>query len=111
MKKTLQNFGSILSILFLTYYFNLAGFRNCLAEYAVHSLSPWYGLLAALVLLSSVARWCNTTQFFHKNGVILHACVHGRRKEFFQEGPLADLSKIFSTETKSGENLFFTTRN
>ena len=45
---------------------NLAGFRNCLAEYTVHSLSPCYGLLIALVLLNSVARWCNTTQFFTK---------------------------------------------
>ena len=34
---------------------NLARFRNCLAEYAVHSLSPCYGLLTALVLLNSVA--------------------------------------------------------
>jgi len=65
MKKTLQNFGSILSILFLTYR-NLAGFRNCLAEYTVHSLSPCCGLLATFVLLNSVARWCNTTQFFTK---------------------------------------------
>jgi len=45
---------------------NLAGFRNCLAEYTVHSLSPCYGLLTALVLLNSVVRWCNTTQFFTK---------------------------------------------
>jgi len=45
---------------------NLAGFRNCLAEYTVHSLSPCYGLLTAFALLSSVARWCNTTQFFTK---------------------------------------------
>jgi len=28
----------------------LAGFRNCLAEYTVHSLSPCFGLLTALVL-------------------------------------------------------------
>ena len=24
--------------------------------------------------------------FFYKNGVILHACVHGRRKDYFQGG-------------------------
>jgi len=48
----------------------LAGFRNCLAEYTVHSLSPYYELLYNTI--------------FHKNGVISHACVHGRRKEFFQ---------------------------
>jgi len=74
---------------------NLARFRNCLAEYTVHSLSPCYGLLAALVLLNTVARWCNTT-IFHKNGVILHVCVHGRRKDFFQGGPLVDFSISFS---------------
>jgi len=34
-------------------------------EYTVPSLSP-YGLLTALVLLSSVARCCNTTQLFTK---------------------------------------------
>jgi len=45
---------------------NLAGFRNCLAEYTVLSLSPCYGLLTALVLLNSVVRWYNTTQFFTK---------------------------------------------
>jgi len=45
---------------------NLAGFRNCLAEYTVNTLSPCYGLLTELVLLNSVARWCNTTHFFTK---------------------------------------------
>jgi len=44
----------------------LSRFRNCLAEYTVHSLSPCYGLLTALELLNSVAGWCNTTQFFTK---------------------------------------------
>jgi len=39
---------------------NLAGFRNCLAECTVHSLSSCYKLLTALVLLNSVIRWCNT---------------------------------------------------
>jgi len=45
---------------------NLAGFRNCLAAYTVHSLSPCYGLLTALVLLNSVARCCNATKFSTK---------------------------------------------
>jgi len=36
---------------------------SCLAEYTVPGLSPCYDLLTALVLLNSVARWCNTTQF------------------------------------------------
>jgi len=34
----------------------LAEFRTGLAEYTVHSLSPCYGLLNALVLLNIVAR-------------------------------------------------------
>jgi len=55
MKKTLQNFCSILSILLLTYC-NLAGFRNCLAEYTVHSLSPCYGLFTAFVLLNNICQ-------------------------------------------------------
>jgi len=45
---------------------SLKGFRDCWAGYTVHSLLPCYGLLAALVVLNSVARWCNTTQFFTK---------------------------------------------
>jgi len=32
---------------------------------------------------------------FYKKGVILHACVHGRRKDFFQRKSLVDFSKIF----------------
>jgi len=48
---------------------------------------------------------------FHKNGVILHACVHGRRKEFLQGGPLVDFSKSFSWVGQKWWNLFFTTRN
>jgi len=88
----------------------LVGFRNCLAEYTVHCLSPCYGLLAALVLLNSVARWCNNT-IFHKNGVILHACLRRCRKKFFQGGALVDFSKSFSTGGQKWWNLFFTTRN
>jgi len=46
----------------------LAGFRNCFAEYTVHRLTPFYGLLTALLLLllNSVATWCNATQFLTK---------------------------------------------
>jgi len=89
MKKMLHNFGSILSILFVC---NLAGFLNCLAEYTVHSLSPCYDLLNALVLLNSVTRWCNITQFF--NGAFLHACVHGRRKFSFPEGSTSEFFQV-----------------
>ena len=32
----------------------------------MHRLSPCFGLLTALVLLNSVARWCNRIQFFQK---------------------------------------------
>jgi len=45
---------------------NLEGFRNCLAECTVRSLSTCYKLLTSLVLLNSVTRCCNTTQFFTK---------------------------------------------
>ena len=62
IKKTLQSFRCILSILFLIYSIicnlevKLSGFHNCLAEYTVRSLSHCYGLLTALRLLNSVAR-------------------------------------------------------
>ena len=74
---------------------NLSGFRKCLAEYTVHSLSPCYGLLTALGLLNSVARWCKYNTIFHKNGVILHACVHGHRKEFLQGGTSGFFQQFF----------------
>jgi len=45
---------------------NLKKIRDCLAGYPVHSLLPCYGLLTALVLLNSAARWCNTTQFLQR---------------------------------------------
>jgi len=43
---------------------------------------------------------------FSQKGVILHACMHGRRKEVFQGGPLVDFSKRFSTGAKSCEICF-----
>jgi len=61
----------------------------------MHSLSPCYGLVTALVLLNSVARWCDTNTIFYKNVVILHACVHGLRKEFFQGGHKWIFQKFF----------------
>jgi len=69
MKETLQNFGSKLFChQYLQYIIcNLAGFRNCLVEYTVHSRScHCYGLLTASVVLNSVARWGNTARFFTK---------------------------------------------
>jgi len=98
-----QYFFDNISILFC----NLAGFRNCLAEHTARSLSLCYGLLAALVLLNNVARWCNMyNTIFHKNGVILHACVHGRPKDFFQRGPRVDFSKSVTTGANCGEICF-----
>jgi len=75
---------------------NLAGFRNCLAEYTVHSLSPCYGLFTALVLLNSVARCCNTTQFFTKM-VSFYTLVYTVVGRNFSGGPRVDFSKRFST--------------
>ena len=38
--------------------------------------------------------------------VILHACVHGRRKDLFQGGALVDFSKSFFRGDESGEICF-----
>ena len=75
-----------------------------MSEYAVQNLSPCCGLLATLVLLNSVARWCNTA-ILYINGVILHACVHERWKEFLQEGTSGFFRK-FLQGAKSGEICF-----
>jgi len=68
----------------------LAGFRNCLAEYAVHSLTPCYGLLTAMVLLNS-----DQMASYNKIDVILHDCVHGRRKGFSRWAAVVDFLKVF----------------
>jgi len=69
-----------------------------LAEYTVHSLSPCYGLLTALVLLKSVARWCNTTQFFTKMVSFYITCLCAWASEgIFPAGALVGFSKSFST--------------
>jgi len=53
MKNILQNLA-----VYLQYNdCNLAGFRMCLARDAMHTLSSCYGLLTALVLFNSVAKW------------------------------------------------------
>ena len=70
----------------------------------MHSLSPCYGLLTALVLLNSVARWCNTAQFLQKS-CNFYTGVHERRKDFIQ-GALVDFFKSFSKGAKSG-GIFF----
>jgi len=61
----------------------------------VCSLSLCYGLLTALVLLNSVARWRNTTQFFTKMmSFCLHVCM-GFGRNFSRGGPLVDFPKVF----------------
>jgi len=72
----------------------LEGFGNCLAEYTVHSLSPCYGLLTALGLLNSVARWCNTTHFLTKMvPFYMLACMGVGRN--FSRGGTSGLFKKF----------------
>ena len=84
---------------------NLAGFRNCLEEYTVHSLSPRYGLFSALVLLNSVARWCNTTQFFTKMVSFYMLVCMGVERNFSRGWPLVNF-KVFLREAKSSEICF-----
>jgi len=75
----------------------------------VHSLSHYYGLLTALVLMNSVARCCNTTQFFANYGVSAHACVvvcMGVGK-IFSRGALVDFSKRFSRGAKVAKFVFY----
>ena len=109
----LQNFGSILTILFVIYYCNFSGFRKCLAEYTVHNLSPCYGLLTALVLLNSVARFFFAKKIlpiFCKNGVILHTCAWASER-YFPGGPLVDFFRSFPRKAKSGEICFLPHEN
>ena len=83
-----------------------AGFHNCLAEYTVHNLSPCYGLFrpTALVLLNSVARWCNTINWWNFTCLCAWAS-----EEIFPGEPLVDFSKRFSRGgAKSGEICFLT---
>jgi len=81
-----QYFFDDISNLICNVAVNLVGFRNRLAEYTVHSLSPCYGLLTALVLLNSVARWCNTTQFFTKIVSFYTLVCMGVGRNFSREG-------------------------
>ena len=55
----LQNFGSILSILFVI----LQEFVMFGRKHRAQSVTLLRLAYAALMLLNSVARWCNTTQF------------------------------------------------
>jgi len=108
MKKTLQNFGRMLSILFLAYICNLAGFRNCLAEYTVHSLSPCYTSLSPLVLLNSVARWCNTTNIFTIMVSFYMLVCMGVGRNFSRRAHQWIFPNVFLRKAKSGEIWFLT---
>jgi len=82
-------------MLFVTYC-NLAVLRDCLAEYTVHRLSTCYLLLTAFVLLNSVARWCNATQFFTKMvSFYMLACMCVGRN-FSRGGGIVDFYNRFS---------------
>jgi len=71
----------------------------------VPSLSPWCGLLTALVVLNSVAGWCNTTQFLQKWYNFTCLCAWAS-EGFFPGGRYWIFSKSFSRGAKSGEIRF-----
>jgi len=85
---------------------NLVRLRNCLAAYTVHSLSPCYGLLTALVLLNSVARWCNATQFFTKMVSFYMLVCMGVRRNYSLGGHQWIFPKVFLQGAKRGEICF-----
>ena len=103
MKNILQNLA-VFSQYCLQYVIcDLAGFRNCLAEYTVRSLSSCYGLLTAVADLLSVHRtgvveecfkMVKYNTMFYKNGVILHA--FGRQKHFWASEKFLGVRNIFS---------------
>jgi len=84
---------------------------------------PWLKTLVTLLRMSLIIEYlfnisyCDFLQtqlhnIRHKNGVILHACVHGRRKEVFLSGSLVDFSKRVSRlGARGGEICIYTTRN
>jgi len=74
---------------------NLVGFRNRLAEYTVRSLSPCYGLLTELVLLNSVAAWCNTAQLFAKMVSLYMLVCMGVGRNFSRGGTSGLFQKFF----------------
>jgi len=87
MKTMLQNFGSFLSILFVIWQ-DFVMFGRIHRAQSVTLLWLAYRIGVVAVLPDGVIQ-----HKFYKNGAILHACVHGRRKDF---------SKRFSRGAKSG---------
>jgi len=68
MREMLQNFSSILSILFVIWQFIWQDFMIVWKNIPCTVCHPAMAclVLIALVLLNSVARWCNTIQLFQK---------------------------------------------
>jgi len=77
---------------------SLKRFRDCWTGYTVNSLLPCYGLLTALVVLNSVARWCN---------VILLACVHGHREYFSRGGTSGLFRTLFRGDGGRSVDIFY----
>jgi len=97
MKNMLQNFGSILSILFVIYSLQFRSEFSRIAYFfgkAVHRLSFCYGLLTALVLLNSFAIWCNETQFFEKWCNFARLCAWASER-FFPRGATSGFFQKF----------------
>jgi len=75
MKKMWQNFGNIFSILLVIWLKFVIVWQNTLCTVCHPAMAYHIG----------VVEWCNASVFY-KNGVNLHACMHGRRKDFFPGG-------------------------
>ena len=105
MKKMLQNFGSILSILF----------AMCVIVIWQDFVIVWQNTPCTLCYpaMACLPHWCCWTvllngvmqHIFYKNGEILHACVHARRK-CFSRGATSGFSKSLSREGQKWWNLF-----
>jgi len=84
MKKTLHHFDSILSIVFVLYYLQFGRISQLFGR--IHSAQS-VTLIWLAYRIGVVEQCCRMVKYntnFYKNGVLLHASVHGRRKDFFQ---------------------------
>ena len=64
-----------------------------MGEYAVQSVTLLW-LAHRIGVIEQCCQMAQCSKFFYKNGVILHACVHGRRKDL-SRGALVDFSASF----------------
>jgi len=101
MKKLLQNFDSILSIL-LVIWQNFVMFGRI---HRAPSLTLLWLAYTALVLLNSVAKWCNTTHFLQKWCNLTCLCAWAS-EGFFQGGTSGFFQTFFYGGAKSGEIWF-----